>query len=259
LKYIPKNSIGLKLKILIFLLSFNAISVPFALAQTSNTNNGVNNESKLNQIPKLKANGGLRFDSQGAGTPNTLSGYAFLPILANDRGDILFAESYINWNIASDGIDSSIGSSTRLGYRWLTENKSWIYGVNAGIDNRPFQAQNFLQAGVGLEALSPQLEFRVNGYIPFSQTSNLYSTAYNGAYGLVNDQLQLNRSRWFGVALGGIDAEVGTPVARWQGGDLRLYAGYYYLDGDYVSGSSGVRARAELRLGDKLSFGGTVT
>ncbi|WP_368412103.1 inverse autotransporter beta domain-containing protein [Synechococcus sp.] len=133
-----------------------------------------------------------------------------------------------------------------LGYRWLTENKSWIYGVNAGIDNRPFQAQNFLQAGVGLEALSPNLEFRVNGYIPFSQTSNLYSTAYNGAYGLVNDQLQLNRSRWFGVALGGIDAEVGTPVARWQGGDLRLYAGYYYLDGDYVSGSSGVRARAEL-------------
>jgi len=247
------------LKILIFLLSFNAISVPFALAQTSNTTNGVNNESKLNQIPKLKANGGLRFDSQGAGTPNTLSGYAFLPILANDRGDILFAESYINWNIASDGIDSSIGSSTRLGYRWLTENKSWIYGVNAGIDNRPFQAQNFLQAGVGLEALSPQLEFRVNGYIPFSQTSNLYSTAYNGAYGLVNDQLQLNRSRWFGVALGGIDAEVGTPVARWQGGDLRLYAGYYYLDGDYVSGSSGVRARAELRLGDKLSVGGTVS
>ncbi|WP_295459071.1 hypothetical protein [Synechococcus sp. UW140] len=66
----------------------------------------------------------MRFDSQGAGTPNTLSGYAFLPILDNDRGDIFFAESYINWNIASDGIDSSIGSSTRLGYRWLTENKS---------------------------------------------------------------------------------------------------------------------------------------
>ena len=248
-----------KLKIFIFLLTLNALSVPFALAQTSNTTNEANNEQKLNQIPKLKANGGLRFDSQGAGTPNTLSGYAFLPILANNRGDILFAESYINWNIASDGIDSSIGSSTRLGYRWLTEDKSWIYGVNAGIDNRPFQAQNFLQAGVGLEALSPNLELRVNGYIPFSQTSNLYSTAYNGAYGLVNDQLQLNRSRWFGVALGGIDAEVGTPVARWQGGDLRLYASYYYLDGDYVSGSSGVRARAELRLGDKLSVGGTVS
>ena len=248
-----------KLKILIFLLTLNALSVPFALAQTSNTTSGANNEQQLNAIPKLRGNGGLRFDSQGAGTPNTLSGYFFLPILASERGDIFFAESYINWSIASDGIDSSIGSSTRLGYRWLTENKSWIYGVNAGIDNRPFQAQNFLQAGVGLEALSPNLELRVNGYIPFSQTSNLYSTAYNGAYGLVNDQLQLNRSRWFGVALGGIDAEVGTPVARWQGGDLRLYAGYYYLDGDYVSGSSGVRARAELRLGDKLSVGGTVS
>ncbi|WP_341881265.1 inverse autotransporter beta domain-containing protein [Synechococcus sp. UW140] len=236
--------------ILCGLLSSQVVS-----AQTT-TVEAVSSDKK---IPLLKANGGLRFDSQGAGTPNTLSGYAFLPILANNRGDILFAESYINWNIASDGIDSSIGSSTRLGYRWLAENKSWIYGVNAGIDNRPFQAQNFLQAGVGLEALSPNIELRVNGYIPFSQTSNLYSTAYNGAYGLVNDQLQLNRSRWFGVALGGIDAEVGTPVARWQGGDLRLYASYYYLDGDYVSGSSGVRARAELRLGDKLSVGGTVS
>lgn len=209
--------------------------------------------------PKPQFNGGLRFDSQGAGTPNTLSGYAFLPILGNERGDVFFAESYINWNIASDGIDSSIGSSTRLGFRWLTDNKTWIYGVNAGIDNRPFQAQNFLQAGLGIEALSPKLEFRVNGYIPFSQTSNLYATGYNGAYGLANDQLQLNRSRWFGTALGGIDVEVGTPVAHWQGGDLRVYGGYYYLDGDYVNGSSGVRARAELRLSSNISLGGTVS
>lgn len=236
-------------------IALSLISSVAVNAQTTSTEAS----STSKKIASVKVNAGLRFDSQGAGTPNTLSGYAFLPILENERGDILFAESYINWNIASDGIDSSIGSSTRLGYRWLTDKKTWIYGVNAGIDNRPFQAQNFLQAGVGLEALSPQLEFRLNGYIPFSQTSNLYSTAYNGAYGLVNDQLQLNRSRWFGVALGGIDAEVGTPVARWQGGDLRLYAGYYYLDGDYVSGSSGVRARAELRLGNKLSVGGTVS
>ena len=216
-------------------------------------------QAKAAPVPQLQINGGLRFDSQGAGTPNTLSGYAFLPILGNERGDVFFAESYINWNIASDAIDSSIGSSTRLGYRWLTDNKTWIYGVNAGIDNRPFQAQNFLQAGVGIEALSRNLEFRINGYIPFSQTSNLYATAYNGAYGLVNDQLHLNRSRWFGTALGGIDAEVGTPIAHWKGGDLRLYAGYYYLDGDYVSGSSGVRARAELRLSNNISLGGTVS
>lgn len=237
------------------IIALSLISSVAVNAQTTSTEAS----STSKKIASVKVNAGLRFDSQGAGTPNTLSGYAFLPILESERGDIFFAESYINWNIASDGIDSSIGSSTRLGYRWLTDKKTWIYGVNAGIDNRPFQAQNFLQAGVGLEALSPQLEFRLNGYIPFSQTSNLYSTAYNGAYGLVNDQLQLNRSRWFGVALGGIDAEVGTPVARWQGGDLRLYAGYYYLDGDYVSGSSGVRARAELRLGNKLSVGGTVS
>ena len=210
-------------------------------------------------LPELRANGGLRFDSQGAGTPNTLSGYGFLPIYKGSQGDVLFAEAYLNWNIGSDGLDSTVGSSTRLGYRWLNPDKNWLYGFNAGIDNRPFQGQNTLQAGVGLEALSKNVELRLNGYIPFGETSTLYSTGYNGAYGLVNDQLQLNRSRWFGVALGGIDAELGTPVARWNGGDLRIYAAYYYLDGAYVNGSSGVRARAEARVGSNLSVGATLS
>lgn len=53
-------------------------------------------QAKAAPVPQLQINGGLRFDSQGAGTPNTLSGYAFLPILGNERGDVFFAESYIN-------------------------------------------------------------------------------------------------------------------------------------------------------------------
>ena len=53
--------------------------------------------------PKTQLNGGLRFDSQGAGTSNTLSGYAFLSILCNKRGDVFFAELYINWNLAIAG------------------------------------------------------------------------------------------------------------------------------------------------------------
>lgn len=210
-------------------------------------------------LPSIKTNGGLRFDSQGAGTPNTLSGYAFVPIINNETGSILFAESYINWNIETDGLDSSIGSSTRIGYRWLANENKTIFGINAGIDNRPFQAQNFLQAGLGLEALKKNYEIRLNGYLPVGLTSNLYSTSYQGAYGLANDQLKLNRSRWFGVALSGLDAEIGMPVARWKSGDLRLFASYYYLDGSYVNATSGVRGRAEVRLGDNISIGGTIS
>lgn len=210
-------------------------------------------------LPSIKTNGGLRFDSQGAGTPNTLSGYAFVPIINNETGSILFAESYINWNIETDGLDSSIGSSTRIGYRWLANENKTIFGINAGIDNRPFQAQNFLQAGLGLEALKKKYEIRLNGYLPVGLTSNLYSTSYQGAHGLANDQLKLNRSRWFGVALSGLDAEIGMPVARWKSGDLRLFASYYYLDGSYVNATSGVRGRAEVRLGDNISIGGTIS
>jgi len=53
--------------------------------------------------PKTQFNGGLRFDSQGAGTPNSLSDYALLSILCNERGDVFFAELYINWNLAIAG------------------------------------------------------------------------------------------------------------------------------------------------------------
>lgn len=236
------------------LLSSASVAQPESQAQAVGQSDG-----KANAIPAVKLNGGLRFDSQGSGTPNVLSGYVFLPLTSDSSGSVAFVESYLNWNIAGNAIDSSFGTSTRLGYRWLTGDQSWIFGVNAGVDNRPVQAQNFLQAGVGLEALSPSLELRLNGYIPFSQTSTLYSTGYDGAYGLMNDRLQLNRSRWFGVALGGLDAELGVPLSRWNGGDLRLYAGYYYLDGDYVNSSSGARARAEIRVGENLSFGGTLS
>ncbi len=36
----------------------------------------------------------------------------------------------------TDVATTSMSSSSRVGYRWLKDNRSWDYGVNAGYDTR---------------------------------------------------------------------------------------------------------------------------
>ena len=39
------------------------------------------------KVPEVRTNGGLRFQSEGAGTPNTLSGYIFAPLSQSEKGN----------------------------------------------------------------------------------------------------------------------------------------------------------------------------
>ena len=56
-----------------------------------------------------------------------------------------------------------------------------------------------------------------------------------------------------------MNLEAGIPLTRWKNDSLWLYASYYYLNGDYVNGSSGVRGRGELRIGNQLALGATLS
>lgn len=215
--------------------------------------------------PKLLFNGGLRFDSQGPGTPSVLSGYLYAPLATDPQGSVLFVDGFLNWNISNGSLEggktleSSVGFSSRLGYRWLNPERNWILGINAGFDNRPFLDVSTQQIGVGIEALNPGFELRVNGAIPVGDTAIRYASSWQGVSGLKDDKLFLNRDVYYGIPLGGVTAEIGTPIARWNGGDLRVYAAYYYIDGDRINGSSGVRGRAEFRLSDSIALGGTIS
>ncbi len=73
------------------------------------------------------------------------------------------------------------GASSRIGYRWLNSRQAWLYDVNAGVDTRPAYWQYAFQAGLGAEALSRSMEFRLNGYIPFAHTNELYATGWTDA------------------------------------------------------------------------------
>ena len=123
------------------------------------------------KVPTIRTNGGLRFQSEGAGTPNTLSGYILAPLYQSEKGNILFIDGFGSWNYGGNLNDSSFGASTRLGYRWLNDDRSWMFGANAGADTTPYQGNYNWQAGAGLEALNKNLEIRANGYMPLSNSN----------------------------------------------------------------------------------------
>lgn len=210
-------------------------------------------------IPKVRSNGGLRFQSEGAGTPNTLSGYIFAPLSQSESGSVLFVDGFANWNFGGELNDSNFGASTRLGYRWMSSDNAWLFGVNAGADTTPYEGDYSWQAGVGLEAFKKNIEIRANGYIPLSNGNKEVGSGFSGAY-LSNNNLYLSNAYqdWI-TSYGGLDLEVGTPVASWDNGGLWLYAGYYYLDATVANGpdSSGFSARAEARIADNLAVGAT--
>jgi parallel beta-helix repeat protein len=216
------------------------------------------------EIPEIKVNGGLRFDSQGAGTPNTLSGYGFAPLYQAENGSLFYVDGFASalYGGQMDNNEFEFGGSARLGYRFLNDSKNWIFGVNAGADATGFDDEYFYQVGVGLEALNQGFELRLNGYIPLGETTYEQDYAgYSRAY-LKNNGLYFAdvKQDWYTSYSGG-DIELGIPLTRWDNGSLWAYAGYYYLDAalEQADSSSGVNGRVEARINDNVAVGATVS
>ena len=79
----------------------------------------------------------------------------FLPLVVGDNS-VFFADVLANANFADFSNDSSIinttvagttiSTSSRLGYRWLNGDRSWMYGINAGYDTVRWQRAMPIQA-----------------------------------------------------------------------------------------------------------------
>ena len=129
---------------------------------------------------------------QGAGTPNQAGIGGFLPLSIGENNvffvDVLananFADfddysSIINTNVAG----TTISTSSRLGYRWLNDDRSWMFGVNAGYDSRPMNTGDsnqpftfyqkdrfFQQVAAGFEAVNNDWDF--NAYMHWFQSEH---------------------------------------------------------------------------------------
>ena len=147
---------------------------------------------------------------QGAGTPNQAGIGGFLPLSVGENS-VWFLDALVNVNFADrDGessiintdVDGGLTTSTRLGYRWLNGDRSWMVGLNAGYDSRTIKSGNadtnisvfdkqtifFNQIAVNAEAASNSWTFNGYGLIPVGDVeqklNNYYYAGALNTYGL---------------------------------------------------------------------------
>jgi hypothetical protein len=217
----------------------------------------------VNLRDAVKFNYGFQGALQGAGTPNEAGLGAFIPLKVS-KNSVAFVDVLVNANFNDYGNYSSIvkttvagttfSTSTRLGYRWLNSNRSWMYGINAGYDTRPMATGAadtganltfnntvfFQQAAVNLEASSNKLNLNAFALVPFGSGSVSDETLY-----VLNDYYLAGALNTYGFNAG----YNLTP-------DLRASAGYYYQNGDLgEADGSGFLGRIDYDLIDGLTLG----
>jgi hypothetical protein len=215
----------------------------------------------VNLRDAVKFNYGFQGALQGAGTPNEAGLGAFIPLQVG-RSSVAFVDVLVNANFSDYGNYSSIintevsgttfSTSTRLGYRWLNGNRSWMFGVNAGYDSRPMatggddtnvaitnpQTVFYQQVAAGLEAVSNTWNFNAYALVPVGDTEQQLNSVYDGG------------------ALDTYGLDVGYSITP----DLRASIGYYYQSGDLGSADgSGVRGRLAYNLTNGLTVGANLS
>ena len=198
---------------------------------------------------------------QGAGTPNQAGIGGFLPLSVGENS-VFFADVLLNANFADYGNDSSIinttvagttiSTSSRLGYRWLNSDRSWMYGVNGGYDSRPMNTGDadtgvsvtdkssvfFQQLAFNAEAVSNSWNFNAYALVPIGDTEQRLNSFYQGG------------------ALDTYGLDIGyfiTPV-------VNASVGYYYQSGDLrEADGSGVLGRLAYEMTSGVTAGVNVS
>ena len=172
---------------------------------------------------------GLQGALQGAGTPNQAGIGGFLPLSVGENS-VWFLDAMVNASFADRDGESSIintdvaggtvSTSTRVGYRWLNSDRSWMFGLNGGYDSRSLKSGDadtgvnvtnkktvgFQQIALNAEAVSNRWTLNGYGLIPVGDVEQRLNSVYDS--GALNTY--------------GLDAGYFiTPV-------LKASAGYYY-------------------------------
>ena len=194
---------------------------------------------------------------QGAGTPNQAGIGGFLPISVGENS-VFFADVLLNANFADYGNTSSlintevagitISTSSRLGYRWLNSDRSWMYGLNAGYDSRPLTSGDadtgvsvsnkrtafFQQLAFNAEAVSDSWNFNAYALVPVGDTEQRLNSVYQG---------------------GALDT-YGLDIGYFITPQVNASVGYYYQNGDLgTADGSGVLGRVAYEVSSGLTAG----
>ena len=198
---------------------------------------------------------------QGAGTPNQAGIGGFLPLSVGENS-VWYLDALVNAHFGDrDGessiinteVDGGFSSSTRLGYRWLNGDRSWMYGLNAGYDTRSLKSGDadtginvtnkktvgFQQIALNAEAISNGWTFNGYGLIPVGDVEQKLNSVYDSG------------------ALNTYGLDVGYFITP----SLHASVGYYYqhrdqedVDGSGVSGRLAYDITQGLTAGINVSY-----
>jgi hypothetical protein len=241
-----------------------ATSTPAVSAQPAHLAQGTANDlgvMSINLKDVVKPQVGVQGQTQAAGTPNEAGIGGFLPLVVGNNSviflDVLANANFADWGNSSSIINTlvtgtTISTSSRLGYRWLNGDRSWMYGINAGYDTRPMSTGNadtgisvsgqrtvfFQQAAVNAEAVSNKWRFNAYALIPTGDTEQQLNSNYDGG----------------ALDTYGIDAGYNITSA------LRASIGYYYQNGDLkTADGSGVLGRIAYAINNDLTLGANLS
>ncbi len=215
-------------------------------AKTSDRETTGSSENRFK--PRIELTGKLGYSSKKGGSRN-IGRLGFVLPVFQKMNSLLFL-SVIGMSDTSRHLEGNFG----FGYRMLI-NPAWIIGGYGFYDIRKTQNNNYLnQATLGLEALSKNLEFRLNTYIPFGKSYELDSHHIYRVNYDVNTQIaniNIRNRRISEKALAGFDIEAGGGIPKFT--RLELFGGYYHFFGKNVQSVKGFRVRGNINVTDWLT------
>jgi len=239
------------------------LGIGSAAAQEAKTGNAADlGVMSLSLKDAIQPNFGFQGALQEAGTPNQAGIGGFLPLVIGDNS-VFFLDAQANANFADFNEYSSIintkvagttiSTSSRLGYRWLNGDRSWMFGVNAGYDSRPLATGGtdngvnvtnsrsvfFQQVALNLEAVSNK--WFTSAYLLYP----IGEYGYNKSTAIINNVYTADS-----VMTAGVD--IGYNLSP----NLKASAGYYYSEGDAgAANGNSVRGRLEYNIANGLTTG----
>ena len=233
-------------------------NTPFlpAAAQEAGSAEDLGGVMSISLADVVKPTIGFQGALQGAGTPNQAGIGGFLPLSVGENSvwyldalvNVSFADRDGESSIINTDVDGGFSTSTRLGYRWLNGDRSWMFGLNGGYDSRSLKSGD---ADTGVNVTNK----RTVGFQQIALNAEAVSNSWTlNGYGLipVGDVEQKLNSVYQGGALNTYGLDAGyfiTPV-------LKASVGYYYQhrDQEDVDGS-GVRGRLAYEMSSGFTAG----
>jgi hypothetical protein len=173
---------------------------------------------------------------------------AMLPIWQGDRS-LTFADVRLVNFLHENRWEYNLGG----GYRWYSDRYQRVFGLNAFYDARKTGDHYYQQLGIGFETLTPNVEFRTNGYFIVGAAHRVIADTGFVNRGVVNNNTVFQRLQTVETALGGLDAEIGCRLPFLDRYAARGYIGYYTYAAEGIPVLHGIRGRLEMQLSEQVS------